>query len=132
MTERDARQEVVARLLEKAERALAAARREQRAGDFELAMNRVYYACFYAVTAVLLKEGREFVKHAGVRAALHRDLIQTGRLAVDLGRFYDEAFEARQEADYAPVFELEPAALEKAVEEAERFVAEMLRMLAAT
>jgi uncharacterized protein (UPF0332 family) len=132
VTEKEARREVVARLLEKAERALSAARRERQAGDLELAMNRVYYACFHAASAALLHEGREFVKHSGVRAAIHRDLIQTGKLAADLGRFYDEAFEARQEADYAPVSDLEPSVIEKAIEEAERFVAAMRRILTAS
>ena len=78
MTGPEARRDAVRRFLEKADMALAAARRERRACDLELSMNRVYYACFYAATAMLLQENREFVKHAGVRAALHRDLVQTG------------------------------------------------------
>jgi uncharacterized protein (UPF0332 family) len=132
VTEGDARRQAVKRFVHKAEMALAAARREHRAGDLDLAMNRVYYACFYAATAVLLQEDREFVKHSGVRAALHRHLIQTKRIEVEHGRFYDQAFEARQEADYAPVAEFEPSTVEEAIGSAERFVSEMRRILAET
>lgn len=46
MTEDLARSELVNGLVLKADRALVAAHREAEAGDFELSINRVYYACF--------------------------------------------------------------------------------------
>ena len=70
MSEEEARRAVIARLMERSEMALAAARRECEAGDLPLAMNRVYYACFYAASAALLRERKQFAKHAGVRAGL--------------------------------------------------------------
>ena len=37
------------------------------------AVRNLYYACFYVLTAVLLKEGRSFKKHTGVKAAAGKD-----------------------------------------------------------
>ena len=54
MSEDEARRAVIQHLMDKADKALAAARREHTAGDLDLAVNRVYYACFYAASAVLL------------------------------------------------------------------------------
>jgi uncharacterized protein (UPF0332 family) len=48
---------------------------------------------------VLLQLGSRFTKHAGVRAALHKDLVHTGRLATDGGEFYDRLYKSRFEAD---------------------------------
>ena len=48
-----------------AEEALASGRAELDAGRYSFAINRAYYAAFYAVSAVLLSQGRHFVKHAG-------------------------------------------------------------------
>jgi uncharacterized protein len=129
MSEEEARAAVVARLMEKARDALAAARRELDAGDAALASNRVYYACFYALSAVLLKEGLQFAKHTGVRGAMHQHLVRTGRLSADFGRFYDKAFAERQEADYNAMASFTPESVLQRIGDAERFVAEMGRIL---
>jgi len=119
VSEEEARQVVIGRLLEKAHQALAAASLNLNAGDSGLASNRVYYACFYAVSAVLLKDRQRFVKHAGVRTAMHKHLVHGGKLSEELGRFYDKAFAQRQEADYNAM----------AVFDAPRFVAAMEGLL---
>ncbi len=65
------------------------------------AVNRLYYACFYAVTALLLTEGHSSPKHSGVRALFDQLWIAPGRLPRDLGRFYRHLFASRQRGDYA-------------------------------
>jgi uncharacterized protein len=86
MSEDQARAVVIDRLMAKSDQALQAARRDLAVGDVALASNRVYYACFHALSAVLLNERQQFVKHAGVRAAMHQHLVGPGRLSKDLGR----------------------------------------------
>lgn len=44
--------------------------------------------------------GERFVKHSGVRAAVHRDLVKPGFLPQDLGRVYDRLFHDRQQGDH--------------------------------
>jgi len=65
-----------------------------------IAVARAYYACFYAACAVLILEDRRFVRHSGVRTALHKYLVQTGRLSQSLGKAYDELMTSRHQADY--------------------------------
>jgi uncharacterized protein len=65
-------------------------------------VNRLYYAVFYAVSAVLASEGHEYGKHSAVRAALHRDFVKTKRVSVACSETYDELFEDRQAGDYTP------------------------------
>lgn len=92
--------EVVRYWWSKGEESLASARRELEAGVFSFAMNRIYYAAFYAVSAALLERRSSFKKHTGVRAAFHREFIKTGHLDIAWGKFYDRLFEDRQEGDY--------------------------------
>lgn len=129
MNEDKTRQAVVANLLIKADQALAAAARDFDAGDLGLATNRIYYACFYALSAVLLREKRQFSKHSGVRAALHKNLVRTGRLGKTFGQFYDRAFAERQEADYNAMAEFDAAILKTRIKEAQAFVTEMKQLL---
>jgi hypothetical protein len=72
MTSQEKRAAVVRYWFEKAEESLAAARREFEARSLAFAMNRLYYAGFYAVSAVLMTRGLSFKKHSGVRAAFHQ------------------------------------------------------------
>jgi uncharacterized protein (UPF0332 family) len=70
-------------------------------GHLHSAVNRLYYACYYIVTALLFTEGLSSTKHSGVRSLFDRHWIKTKRLPVDLSRFYRDLFNHRQQADYA-------------------------------
>jgi uncharacterized protein (UPF0332 family) len=68
--------------------------------DPDSAVSRAYYAAFNAVTALFLLEGQSFSKHAGVEAAVHRDLVNTGRWPAELGKTYSDLVALRLTADY--------------------------------
>jgi uncharacterized protein (UPF0332 family) len=81
-------------------RALASMDRELAAGDADQVVSRAYYACFYAASAVFVREGRQFLKHTGLRSAIHLHLVKPGRIPADMGRVYEELFTGRSKADY--------------------------------
>ena len=84
----------------KAVDSLSSAKREFDANELCFAMNRIYYAAFYTVSAALMERGSTFKKHTGVRIAFHREFIKTGLLDSEWAKFYDQLFEDRQEGDY--------------------------------
>lgn len=100
MNEQQAKVEAVRHWWQQAQESLKAARRELEAGANAFAINRAYYALFYAVSALLLEEGHEFSKHAGVRAAFNREIIKAGRLDKKYGDLYNALFTDRQAGDY--------------------------------
>ena len=106
----------------KATRSLAAAEATLDT-DPDSAASRAYYAAFHGVTAVLAGRGMEFTKHTAVRAALHRDLIQSGDVSVALGRDYDFLLDLRETADYGGVAEASLASAKKAIEKARAILA---------
>ncbi len=63
-------------------------------------VNRLYYACFYAVSALLVRDGMSSSKHAGVRSLFNRQFVKTGTVPKELARIYNDLFERRQEGDY--------------------------------
>lgn len=67
---------------------------------FNAAVNRLYYACFYAAGALLLKSGKPAQTHAGVKQLFGLHFIVTGKLPKDLGRFYNQLFNDRTAGDY--------------------------------
>jgi uncharacterized protein (UPF0332 family) len=102
VSEAEDRNKVVVHWLDRADESLASARDELAADRPLIAMNRLYYAAFYAASAALLAENQRFVKHSGVRAAVNLHFVQTGRIPPEMGQFYNELFDERQDVDYEP------------------------------
>jgi len=107
MSNDDQRQQMIHYWWQKAQKSLDSAEREFKAAAYDFAINRMYYAAFYGVSAVLLEQKMSFKKHSGVRAYFHREFIKTGLIEVKWGRFYDKLFEDRQEGDYTAFIEFE-------------------------
>lgn len=63
-------------------------------------INRLYYSCYYAVTALLIKNDIEVKSHAGVRQMFGKHFIVTGRISKEYGKFYSDLFDYRQDNDY--------------------------------
>ncbi|MFM7428312.1 MAG: HEPN domain-containing protein [Flammeovirgaceae bacterium] len=77
------------------------------------AINRMYYACFYAVEALLVKNGVETSSHSGSRQKFGQLFIQTGMISKELGKHYSELFEKRQNGDYDDFFDFDEEAVVK-------------------
>ncbi len=70
-------------------------------GHINSYVNRLYYACFYAVSALLLTKNISTSKHGHLRSLLHREFVKTGLIPQEMGKHFDLLFDSRQEDDYA-------------------------------
>ncbi len=129
MTAENERSEMVRYWWSRARDSLASARREVEAGSYAFAMNRLYYAAFYGVSAALLEREQSLKKHSGVRAAFHRQFIKTGVLDAKWGRLYDQLFEDRQEGDYVVFVSFEPEYVRMQLDQCSEFLHEVGRLL---
>jgi len=125
MSTKGKRTETVRYWWEKAEECLASAGRESQAGSLSFAMNRLYYAAFYAVSALLMDNDLSFKKHSGVRAAFHQHFIKKEALDRKWGRLYDQLFEDRQEGDYVVFVSFEPDYVEAQLTKCSQFLKEL-------
>lgn len=64
------------------------------------AVNRIYYDCFYAVSALLLKHNINATTHSGVRQMFGFHFIKTGIIPKESGKFFSDIFDLRQTGDY--------------------------------
>ena len=113
----------------KALESLKAARRELAVQGYTFAINRAYYALFYAVSALLLEEGHRFSKHSGVRAAFNRDIIRPGRLSRKHGELYNQLFRDRQEGDYVEFTTFDAPYVQEKIDACEEFLAHLRPLL---
>ena len=92
--------ELIAYRIGRANEALEDANVLAAADRWNACVNRLYYACFYAVSALLVRDGLSSSKHAGVRSLFNKQYVKTGKVPKDLARIYNDLFERRQEGDY--------------------------------
>ncbi len=76
-------------------------------GFWNTAINRMYYACFYAIGALLLKHGTEVSSHPGVRQKFGEQFVKTGIIDKSLAKHFAELFDKRQKGDYNDFFDYE-------------------------
>jgi uncharacterized protein (UPF0332 family) len=86
------------------------------------AINRLYYACFYAVGALLIKHGIETSSHSGCRQKFGQLFVQTGKINKESAKLYTELFEKRQKGDYNDFFDFDEETVLRLYEPSKLFI----------
>ena len=73
-------------------------------GSYKDSIGRSYYAMFTAVRALLAVDGQDFSKHAGVIAYFQKEYIKTGKFDRKFSKYISQAFQIRNNTDYADFF----------------------------
>jgi len=131
MNESEAQKTMIGLWLKKADEALASAELEVNAGHTGFAVNRLYYACFYAVTALLLRDGKQFARHSAVKSEFVRSYVKPGQVDARWNRFYQKLFDDRQEGDYVPTVSFEKSDVSARLHQAREFIG-LIRSLIGT
>jgi len=98
-------------------------------GYWRAAANRLYYACYYAVSALLINNGLTAHTHTGVITQFGLHFVKKGCISKEQGRFFKELFNLRQDGDYDDWFEIEEQDVKPLVEPAENFIAEIEKLI---
>jgi uncharacterized protein (UPF0332 family) len=93
------------------------------------AANRLYYACFYAAMALLIKDGYQARTHSGVRALLGMYYVKTEMIAKELSEAYQKTFYLRQTGDYDDLVIITEDDVLNLIEPAERFITEIEKLI---
>ena len=96
----DSRNALVEYRLERAYKTMEEAALLEGQGYYNAAVNRLYYACYYATEALLLKNKIEAKSHAGVKAMLGLHFVSKGLIPVNIGKILSTLYEKRQSGDY--------------------------------
>jgi len=116
------RQNLVKYRLEKANRTFAEAVSNIDNCCWHTAANRLYYACFYATCALLIKNGHVTRTHHGVFSLFGEHFITTGLISIEHNKFYRRVLELRQTGDYDDFIEFSETEVAPLVEPAKQFI----------
>lgn len=119
---KDEIQALITYRLKRAEETLEEARVMQSIGHWNTCANRLYYAAFYVVSALLAKNEYSASKHSGVKALFNQHFVKTGIVSKENGRLYNQLFDLRQEGDYIDFVFLNRETIEPLVSVTESFI----------
>lgn len=92
---------IVSYRMERAYETLKEADYNTMGGYYNAAVNRLYYACYYAASALLLSHEIEAHTHSGVKTQLSMHFVRTGQLSIEYGATFSLLYEKRQAGDYS-------------------------------
>ncbi len=116
------RDELVAYRLDRARETLDDARLLADQKRWASCANRLYYACFYAVSALLLRRDLSSSKHTGTRSLFNYHFVKTGEVSRELGKTFNDLYELRQEGDYVDLLYVDQSQVRPRVAQAEVLV----------
>lgn len=85
---------------ERAEESLEEAKLLARENHWNSVINRLYYCCYYIISALLVSNDLDAKTHNGVKVLFNRHFVKTNKIDRSLGSFFSELFNKRQEGDY--------------------------------
>ena len=93
------------------------------------AANRLYYACYYAASALLLKNQIVTQSHRGVFNQLGLHFVSKGIISNELGKLIKQIFSLRQSGDYGDWLVFTEQDVAPLLEPAQKFIQEMERLI---
>ncbi|MBQ9641422.1 MAG: HEPN domain-containing protein [Bacteroidaceae bacterium] len=96
---------------------------------WSMAANRIYYACFHAVTALLVHDGHEVGTHLGAKVNFGKYYVKVGLATPEQGRLFSQLASLREKADYDCLFTAQEDNIMLYYPEAKALIEHIHRML---
>ena len=113
---------IVAHRLRKAQETFAEVKGIVKMEYWHSAANRLYYACYYAVSGLLIKNGYTARTHGGVLGLFGMHFVATGIISKEQNKLYRNLFNLRQGGDYTDWFDIKEEDIIPFFEPAKQFI----------
>ncbi len=96
------------------------------------AANRLYYACYYTVSALLVKHGHIAHTHGGTKGLLGKYFVITNIISDEQNMLYGKLFELRQSGDYSDWIIIKEENIKPLLKPAEKFIETIKNLIETT
>lgn len=93
------------------------------------AINRMYYACFYAVSALMTVNSIDISSPSGVRQKFGELFAKTGKIDRDLAKHFTELSEKRHKGDYNDFYDFDEETVLRLYPVSQRFIEQIEKIL---
>ena len=116
------KKDYIAYRLEKSKESYKDARLLAKNERWNAAINRLYYSCYYSVSALLLKNNISTHTHSGIKIQFGIHFVKTGILSRDDGKLFADLMDWRQKGDYGDFLEIEEKHVIPLIPKVEQFI----------
>jgi uncharacterized protein (UPF0332 family) len=117
-----AKRREVALYMERAHQTLEVAAHNLNDDFYAAAVNRAYYAVFYAANAMLSTQGLARSRHSGVISVFREQFVKTGLIETEYSRIFGRVMDDRHLGDYEIMSTISADRAHRDLESAQRFV----------
>ncbi len=96
----DYKEEYIKYRIEKSERAYLDAKLLASEKSWNACINRLYYSCYYIVSALVLQNDIETQTHSGLKTQFNLHYTKTKKISIEMGKLYSDLIDSRQKGDY--------------------------------
>jgi hypothetical protein len=121
---------IVNREIEKAEKTFDDVLFCVRANKWETAANRLYYALFHAMSALLISDGHQVKSHRGVLVLFGEHYVRTEKFSKKDGALLSDLVIMRDNADYNCFFEADEEKLSPFIEPTQQLIEKIKQYIA--
>jgi uncharacterized protein (UPF0332 family) len=114
--------EYVVYRMNRAKQSLQVAEKVLQDGFIEDAVNRMYYAIYYAVSALLYTRKLHPKTHLGMKALFSKEFVKNNLITGEQAQIYSTIFAKRFEADYEDFFTIDTNSVNNHLAEAKAFI----------
>lgn len=94
-------------------------------GSWNACVNRLYYSCYYMVSALMIKNGYNVQTHSGLKTQLSLNFIKTEKVSRESGKLFGDLMDWRQKGDYGDMFDFEQETVEPLIDQVDQFTKEI-------
>ena len=98
---------------------------------WDLAANRLYYALFHAVSALLISDSHEVGTHRGAVVQFNLHYVKEGIFTKEEGRLYSRLQRLREDGDYNCAIDVEKEEVEEELEPARQLINKIKQYISA-
>lgn len=121
----ESRQTLIKYRMERAYDSMKEAQLMAEKSFYNAAINRLYYACYYAAVALLLTNDIPAQTHSGVKTMLGLHFIAKGKLSSSAGKTLSVLFSQRHSSDYDAFVYCDKDMVDEYYPKAEAFIEEV-------
>ncbi len=116
--------------IEKAENTFHEAEANAQIQLWSVVSNRLYYATYHAVIALLVSEGLQVGTHAGAQNQFGQYFVVTGKFSLEDAKLYAKLISMRQKADYNCSYKTNEAEMKPLLPQVKNFIENVKAYLA--
>jgi uncharacterized protein len=116
------KQEYIEYRLYQAKETLDAAKSLARDKHWNSVINRLYYSCFYAISALLYKHSINARSHSGIKHQFGLHFVKEGLIDKSISEIYIDLFDYRQAGDYADFVDFDEEKTSPLIPQVENFI----------